>query len=383
MVQSRIYDFGALLTQGRTKTLATSLFTPGIYGGLEPVIVSGTQLEFLPGTYLLPNGVLLGEGANVSVVVPTPPTAQDYTVTVDHDDIQATGGSPAFYTLRDGILDREGDPNPNSLAILWIRHTGGGPMTADMLSRPPTLQAGTLLSAIEDGFVPGPFSRACDEVKGPNIIVSSQSHSVKSGTGAVTSATGATTAGQIDVTGLTGMSTDDVGRYMLLSGGAGPNNGWFEIVAFVSATSVRITDNGTAPGGEAALTWDVREPEALGVQVTNTAVSGLQTYQFRIPLPTRPQPKSIEVYADLASLATISLDTHPYLVHARDRSVISSTPSKLTGPLMGVDPGSSPAGTFTLGNYDEANAPTSLGITLEVPAQTSGVFIRGFNLVGD
>jgi hypothetical protein len=383
MVQRRIYDFGSLLTQERTKTLATSLFTPGIYGGMEPVIISGTQLQFQLGTYLLPNGVLVGEDSNVAITIPTPPGPQDYTVIVDHDDIQATGGSPALYSLVDGIRDREGDPNPNSLALLWIRHTGGGPLTAEMLSRPPILQAGTLLSAIEDGFMPAPFVRACDEVKGANILVTSQSHSPNFGTGAILSATGATTVGQIDVTGLTGMSIDDVGRFMLLSAGAGPNNGWFEITAYVSANSVRITDNGTAPGSEGSLAWDVREPEQLGVQIINTAVTGLQTYQFRLPLPPRPQPKSIEVYADLASLATISLDTAPYLIHAADRSPLSSTPNKITGPLVGLDPGSSPVGTFTLGNYDESNAPTSIGVTIEVPAQTSCVFIRGFNLIGD
>lgn len=383
MVQRRVYDFGSLLTQERTKTLASSLFTPGIYGGFDPVIVSGTQLQFTPGTYLLPNGVLVNEDANIDITVPTPATAQDYTVIVNHDDIQATGGSPALYSLVTGIKARSGDPNTNSLALLWIRHTGGGPLTSDMLSRPPVLRAGSLPA--EDGFVPAPFSNANDEVRGANILTTQQSRSVRAGVNASLSASGATVVGQIDVTLPLGtvMEASDVGRYLLLSGGAGPNNGWFEITAFVSTTEVRITDNGTAPGSEASLTWDVREPEQLGLQIKNTAVTGLQTYQFRLPLPSRPLPQSIELYGALASLATVSISAAPYDTHLADRTVLVSTPATLTGPLEGLDPRSSPAGTFDLDNYDESNPPTSLGVTVTVPAQSSGVFIRGFNLVTD
>lgn len=380
MVQNRIYDFGALLTQARTKTLATSLFTPGIYGGMDPVIVSGTQLDLLPGTYLLPNGVLVGEDANTSITVPTPAGPENYTVTVDHDDIQATGGSSAFYTLRSGILGREGDPNPNSLALLWIRHPGGGPLTANMLSRPPTLQAGTLLSAIEDGFRPAPFPNATDVVKGANITATQQSRSVRTGTGATL---GVPAAGTITVTGLADMTVDDVGRFLRITNATGANNDWFQITAFNSATSVDITDNGTAPGSEGGVNYDVREPEQLGLQLVNTAATGLQRYQFRLPLPPRPKPRSIEVYASLASLATISFSTHPYKTYAADRTEVTLTPSSIAGPAVALDPGSSPVGTFTVGNYDEDNPPISLGVTIDVPAATPGVFIRGFTLVGD
>jgi len=384
MTQSRVYDFGALLTQGRTKKLTTALFTPGIYEGFVPTVVSGTLLELSAGTFLLPNGVLVGETAVTQVTVPTPGVATDYTITADHDDIQATGGSSAFYTLRAGILGREGDPNPNSLALIWIRHTGAGPLTADMLSRPPTLQAGSLLEAIEDGFLPAPFPQACDVSRGVNITATQQSHSLRSGTASATlSASGATIASQIDVTGLVGMQTSDVGRFLLVSNATGNNNGWFEILTYVSATSVRISDNGIAPGSEAGVTWDVREPENVGLQIVNSAGVGIQTYQFRIPLPPRPLPKRIEVFADLASLASVSLSTHPYNVYTLDRTELSSTPNKVSGPVIATDPGSSPAGTFVLGNYDDANPPFSLGVTIEVPAVTAGVFIRGFNLVGD
>jgi len=301
MTQTRIYDFGALLTQGRAKAFATSLFTPGIYEGFEPTIVSPTLVEFGPGTLLLPNGVLVRESGTTQVTVPTPASPTDYTITADHDDIQAVGGSPAFYTLRTGILDRSADPNPNSLALLWIRHTGGGPVTVPMLSRPPTLQAGTLLNAIEDGFIAAPFPHACDVVFGPNITAVQKRRTVQTGTASVTLA--AALSGSIVVTNLTGMTTASVGRYLLLSGATTPaNNGLFRITAYNSPASVTISDNGVAPGSDTAA-WKEEEPHNLGLQIVNSAVSGLP--------------------------------------------------------------------------------PVSLGVTITVPPATSGVFLKGFNLVGD
>jgi len=381
MVQQRIYDFGALLTQGRTKTFATSLFTPGIYEGFVPTIISSTLIEFSAGTLLLPNGVLVRETATTQVIIPTPASAENYTITVDHDDIQAVGGSPATYTLRSGILAREQEPLPNSLALLWVRHTGAGPLTDSMLSRPPTLQAGSLLNAIEDGFLAAPFPTMCDVTAGPNVTAAQQSFAVNSG--AAAAILGAAGGGVITVTGLTNMSANSVGRYLLTSGGVNPlNNGAFEIVAYNSVTSVDISDNGVAPGGESIL-WTERELHNLGLQIVNSAVSGLQTYRFRLPLPPRPLPRSIQVFADLPPLAGISISTSPYLTFDADGMELGSTPASIAGPVSALDPRLAPIGTFTLDNFEETSPPVSLGVTITVPPQTAGVFLKGFNLVGD
>lgn len=301
MAQTRIYDFGALLTQARTKAFASRLFTPGLYEGYDPTIVTPTLLRLAPGTILLPNGVLINESGNTDVAVPTPASPTNYTITADHDDVQAVGGSPAYYTLRTGILNRSSDPNPNSLALLWIRHPGAMPLAASMLSRPPVLQAGSLLSVIESGIIPGPFPQRCSVVAGPNITATAAQH---------------------------------------------------------------------ASG-----------PQHLGLLIVNSAVSGTQTYQFRLPLPPQPRPRTIEVFADIPSLGSVSFSTAPYTLYGADGSAISTTPASITGPVTAL--GSTPAGTFTLGNYDDAGVPASLGVTVTVPALTPGVFIKAFNLVGD
>jgi hypothetical protein len=380
MVQSRIYDWGALLTQGRTKTLASSLFTPGVYEGFEPTVISATLIELSPGTILLPNGVLVQESDVTQVTVATPVGAEDYTVTIDHDDIQAVGGSSAYYTLRSGLLGRSADPNTSSVALLWVRHPGSTPLTDDMLSRPPTLQAGAISPAV-DGFVPAPFSAACDVVKGSNITATQKSYTVQYGS--TTATLGAPSGGAITVTGLAGMTADSVGRYLSLSGATAPlNNSQFRIVTYNSATSVDITDNGTAPGSDTA-SWNEIEPSVLGVQIVNSAVSGLQTYQFRLPLPDRPLPRQIDVFGYIPPLGVVSFDTIPYESFLLDGTVIGMTPSTVSGEADGVDLGGTPAASFVLDNYDSAVPPASLGVTITVPPNTRGVFLRGLNLTGD
>ena len=300
MAQTRVYDYGALLTQARTKSFASRLFTPGLYEGFEPSIITPTLLQFAPGTFLTPMGVLINESGNVQITVPTPASPADYTITADHDDIQAVGGSPAYYTLRPGILARSGDPNPNSLALLWIRDTGA-PLAMSMFSQPPVLQAGSLLSVIENGIIPGPFPQRCDALAGPNITASASSHS------------------------------------------SGPQN--------------------------------------LGLLLVNSAPSGTQLYQFRLPLPPF-RPRSIEVYAAIPSLGSISITTAPYQTYESTGAILAATPAAVSGPVTAL--GSTPAGVFTLGNYDaDVNPPTSLGVTVVVPALTPGVFIKAFNLIGD
>src|SRR4051812_27355493 len=122
MTQQRVYNYGDLLTQRRTKTLGASFFTPGIYVGMGPTVVSPVLVTLAPGAFMLPNGVLVTESSSVELIPPVPTIATNYTLTADHDDIQAIGGSTVSYTWREGLLERSGDPDDNSLALLWLRH---------------------------------------------------------------------------------------------------------------------------------------------------------------------------------------------------------------------------------------------------------------------
>ncbi len=300
MVQSRVYDYGSTLTQARTKTLASRLFAPGVYDGMDPVVVSSALLQLTAGCFLLPNGVLVVESTNVDITPPTPASATDYTLTADHDDIQATGGSSVTYTWRTGILARTGSPNANSLALLWLRHPGASSVTLAMLSVPPDVRTGGGVEAIEDlsGWLQAPFSHLCDATLGANITATGASH----------------------------------------SSGA----------------------------------------QHLGVQVSNSAGVGLQNYQFRIPLPAVPYARFIDVYAIIPNLGSISFTTGGFSIVAEDGTAVASTPTIINGPILDL---SVPAGTLALAST--ATQPVTLGVTVSVPALTTGIFLKGFRVRGD
>lgn len=173
MTQQRIYDFGAVLTQSRTKSLAANLWSPGLYQGLAPNIVGPDTFQLTPGALLLPNGILVDEAAPVNVVLaPSWPPAipTDYTVTAEHADIQSVGGSAVIYVMQAGVLPDVGSPQPNSLTVLRIRHPGAVPINTGMFSSPPYQKNGSVLSLVaqREGTLVPPFGMF-DVVAGSNI----------------------------------------------------------------------------------------------------------------------------------------------------------------------------------------------------------------------
>jgi hypothetical protein len=119
-------------------------------------------------------------------------------------------------------------------------------------------------------------------------------------------------------------------------------------------------------------------PQNLGLKVTNTALVGLQTYQFRLPLPPF-FVRSIELFADIPAFGSVSISTAPYSVVLSNGAVLAST-GAVVGPVALA---SSPAGIFTLASYDAATPPVTLGITVTVPPLSASVFIREIRLLGD
>lgn len=105
------------------------------------------------------------------------------------------------------------------------------------------------------------------------------------------------TLDDITVTGLTGMSSSSVGRFLTITGAAtGANNGTFQIVAYVSATSVRIRNAaGVAPdANNGAITWTERDhvlqtyPTSLDAAAAWILLQGPST--LKIPINAQPSP---------------------------------------------------------------------------------------------
>lgn len=122
-------------------------------------------------------------------------------------------------------------------------------------------------------------------------------------------------AGIVTITGLTGMTTQSVGRFITISGAAtGSNNGTFLITEFVSATSVRYANaSGVAPdGNNGAISWTERTPYTLEddlnyVRTDRAAIKGV-AYDAAIPTYTRCTDTVTLVPANLANLAGKTTD---------------------------------------------------------------------------
>lgn len=108
-----------------------------------------------------------------------------------------------------------------------------------------------------------------------------------SGSGSAAS-TGAVVAGVATLSGLTGMSAERVGDSLTISGAAtGANNGTFEIVEYVSATSVKVSNAAavTPDANDGSLAWVV-VPRSNQGQLTVKGANSAAKYIILNPAAT-------------------------------------------------------------------------------------------------
>ena len=163
-------------------------------------------------------------------------------------------------------------------------------------------------------------------------------------TGSVAAITAAG-GGIVTVTGLTGMTSASVSRFLSISGASSSgNNGTFIIVAFNSATSVNIANSsGVSPdANNNLLTWTERRPYCLEDDLDyersdRQLIKGVPYYS---PVPTysRPDAVTTNVPANLANIAGKTTDAKAFVVNqtftnvpvsAGDGYVIISSPGNL------------------------------------------------------
>lgn len=171
-----------------------------------------------------------------------------------------------------------------------------------------------------------------DEPAGLGAAISGQ-------TGAAASMAAAA-GGEIVVTGLTGMTTESVGRFLTFTGAAaGANNDTFLIVSFTSASSVTITDNGTAPGNDAnngALSWTERAPYSLEDDVNfrrthEQSIKGTTNWYDALPTYQRPTAVGTNVNANLTNIAGKTTDAQAFtLTRKFENATAAATNTRIT-----------------------------------------------------
>lgn len=133
-------------------------------------------------------------------------------------------------------------------------------------------------------------------------------------TGAAANITAAA-GGLSTLTGLAGMTANSVGNYLTVTGADTTNNGTFLIVAYISAASVQVSNAtpGTVPDpNNGSIVWTERRAysllDDLDVERSDRQYIKGVNYDQPVPTYTRPTATGTNIPANLANIATKTLD---------------------------------------------------------------------------
>jgi hypothetical protein len=154
-------------------------------------------------------------------------------------------------------------------------------------------------------------------------------------------------SGKATITGLTGMTTNSVGRDLVITGGAiAANNGTFRITDYVSATSVKISNSAATSVGETnngSIGW-TEQSEAL-TTVTGTTFLSLAPDISYVTLTNLGGSSQIITDAAIIAAGPPSAFGNTSIV-IQDALVTIGTPT--TGWTVKVQANSKQSNTFTL-----------------------------------
>jgi len=124
-------------------------------------------------------------------------------------------------------------------------------------------------------------------------------------------------AGQSTVAGLAGMTANSVGNFLTVSGAVAPgNNGTFLIVAYISASSVVIS-NAAGASPATGLTWTERRAYCLNddLDFERTDRAAIKGVLYSDPIPTYERPSAIGtlVPANLSNIAGKTTDAKGFI----------------------------------------------------------------------
>lgn len=161
----------------------------------------------------------------------------------------------------------------------------------------------------------------------------------------------------VTVSGLSGMSSVSIGRYLTISGATNPNNnGTFLIVAVNSGTSVNITNPlGATDANNGFISWTERKPYTLedDLNYIRSDRSLIKGTGFDSPIPTyvRPTATGTQVDANLANIADKTTDARSFVV---ERVFHNSA----------VSPGNTFITISSVGNLKHADSVNTTGIPI-------------------
>jgi hypothetical protein len=138
----------------------------------------------------------------------------------------------------------------------------------------------------------------------------------------------AVAVGVVTVSGLTGMTTASIGRFVTISGADDPdNNGTFLISAVNSATEIEFVNASAVfpDANSGSISWEERNPYSIEddmnfARTDRAAIKGVD-YHASIPTYVRPEDTSTTVAANLANIAGHTTDAKAIVTNRKFENI--------------------------------------------------------------
>lgn len=122
MSQTRICNFGDLLTSEKLATTFATLLPALVYDGFDLSVATSSSVAISSGALLLPDGIIVIESTPFSIPLTFAGGVEDFTLICTHVDSAIFGGVGATYSAVSGYFSTYAD----STIIGWVRYPGGG-----------------------------------------------------------------------------------------------------------------------------------------------------------------------------------------------------------------------------------------------------------------
>lgn len=161
----------------------------------------------------------------------------------------------------------------------------------------------------------------------------------------------------IQVSGLTGFTSDSIGNFITIYNASNSNNnGTFLIKSINSSTSINIENSlGATDGNNGSISWQERKPYSLEddinyIRTDRKNIKGTSTFYSDIPTYLRPNDLSTNIPANLTNLSGKTTDAKSFVITKNKVSAVNIGDGYIT--------------LSSTGDFHHANLINNLGVPI-------------------
>lgn len=129
MTQKRYLNFGTPGDAEAIKTTHAHMTAGGILTGGELSVGGTDYLNVTPYSIMFESGIVVTEDTIQAVTIPVGPGAQNFTISLVHEDVELVGGAAAFFQVDTGIKSSVA----NGIILGWLIYPGTIAIAASMI----------------------------------------------------------------------------------------------------------------------------------------------------------------------------------------------------------------------------------------------------------